>query len=179
MSNTSSSTSSSADEWKKLTGLIGHTKFCMMATAQSDGTLRSRPMATHGADSSEVALLWFFTYRNSSKVDELEANAHVNLGYVGEGETLFISISGRAELNFDRERMKQLWTPALKAWFPKELDEPNIALLKVTVQQAEYWDNTSNALVQLYGYAKAALTGKPHTGEGQDHAKISLPQPAQ
>ena len=42
------------------------------------------------------------------------------------------------------------------------------------VDEAEYWDNTSNSLVQLYGYVKAAVTGQPHTGEMQDHDKIHL-----
>ena len=61
-----------------------------------------------------------------------------------------------------------------QAWFPKELDDPELALLRVAVSEAEYWDNTSNKLVQAYGYIKAAVTGQPHRGEGQDHDKIHL-----
>ena len=61
-----------------------------------------------------------------------------------------------------------------QAWFPKELDDPELALLRVDVQEAEYWDSTSNKLVQLYGYIKAAVTGQPHQGEMQDHEKIHM-----
>lgn len=54
------------------------------------------------------------------------------------------------------------------------MDDPELSLLRIDVSEAEYWDNTSNALVQMYGYIKAAVTGQPHTGEGQEHDKIHL-----
>ena len=174
----SSPSPATAESWQKLTGLIEHTKFTMMATVSSaDGTIRSRPMATqHVGDRSslEPGTLWFFTQRSSHKVEELRANPQVNLGYIGQGETLFISVSGTAELVVDEKKNAELWNPVLKAWFPKGLDDPELSLLRVRATQAEYWDNTSNKLVQLFGYAKAALTGEPHRGEGQDHEKISL-----
>ena len=60
----------------------------------------------------------------------------------------------------------------LKAWFPKGLDDPELALLKVTVEKAEYWDSPSSAVVHLVGLAKALVTGK-HYRPGENE-KIEL-----
>ena len=62
--------------------------------------------------------------------------------------------------------------PALKAWFPKGVDEPDIALLKINADQAEYWDAPSSPVAHLIGLAKAAVTGQTaHPGENE---KVSL-----
>ena len=166
--------SDSTDDWTRLQELIEKAKFTMMATLTSDGSIRSRPMATQPIKHEERGVLWFFTGKDSHKVDELQANPHVNLGYIGDGQSLFISVTGTAELVLDHAKMKELWSEVLKAWFPQGLDDPNISLLKVSVSQAELWNSTSPKLVQLYGFAKAKLTGQPFQGEGQEHRKINL-----
>jgi general stress protein 26 len=65
-----------------------------------------------------------------------------------------------------------LWKPELKAWFPNELDEPDIALLKVNVVKAEYWDAPSSWVAHTIGLVKAIATGeKASSGENE---KINL-----
>jgi len=154
--------------------MIDSAKYCMLATTQADGVIRSRPMATQSTDKAAEGELWFFTRHHSTKVDEMRQRPHVNLSFVAQGETLFISVSGKGEVVLDKQKMKELWNPALKAWFPKELDDPELSLLRIDVTDAEYWNNTSNTFVQLYGYIKASVTGQPHRGEGQEHDKIHL-----
>jgi general stress protein 26 len=145
-----SSSSDAGGEWGRLVELIEKAKFAMMATVTtSDGTIRSRPMATQHIAHHEKGTLWFFTGHHSGKVDELHSNPQVNLGYIGDGQSLFISVSGKGELNVDKAKMKELWNPTLKAWFPQGLDDPEIALIKVTVTQAEYWNNNSPKVVQV------------------------------
>jgi general stress protein 26 len=68
--------------------------------------------------------------------------------------------------------MQELWKPELKAWFPKELDEPEIALLKVTVVRAEYWDAPAGWVAKTLGFVKATTTGQP--AKSGDHAKLNL-----
>jgi hypothetical protein len=61
-----------------------------------------------------------------------------------------------------------------RAWFPDGLDDPDLALLKVTVEQAEYWDSSSSMMVHLAGFVKALATGQPYAaGENE---KIDLGQ---
>lgn len=68
--------------------------------------------------------------------------------------------------------MQELWSEPLRAWFPKGLDDPNIALLKVTVSSAQYWDSPSGLMVVLGGYLKAVTTGK--SAEGGENETLEL-----
>ena len=74
----------------------------------------------------------------------------------------------------DAAKVKELWSPIHKAWFPKGVDDPNLGLLRVDVSKAEYWDSPSGKLVQLLGFAKALATGKPYAGEGSENEKVNL-----
>lgn len=144
---------------KRVRELIKDIRFAMLTTLQSDGSLRSRPMATQQLEFDGD--LWFFTYGNADKVHEVKQNPHVNLSYAATNEQKYVSISGTGELVRDRDRMEQLWNPVYRAWFPQGLDEPDLALLKVSVDQAEYWDSPSNSVVRLAGFVKAVVTGDP------------------
>jgi general stress protein 26 len=69
----------------------------------------------------------------------------------------------------DKGKMKKLWNPLYKAWFPKGLDDPDICLLRIRVESAEYWDTPSSKMVQLAGFIKAVATGERyHPGENRE-----------
>jgi hypothetical protein len=70
--------------------------------------------------------------------------------------------------------MEELWNPMYKAWFPKGLEDPEIALLKIHVTEAEYWDPPNGKMVQLAGFVKAVATGKPYKAGEDEHAKIDF-----
>lgn len=156
---------------EKLGSLIKKVKFAMLTTLDpEDGTLRSRPMATQEAEFDGT--LWFFTRASAPKVGEVEKEHQVNLSYAEPDDQLYVSISGRANLVRDKAKAEELWQPALKAWFPKGVEDPDLALLKVEVEKAEYWDTPSSAMVHLFGYVKATLTGTSYKpGENE---KITL-----
>lgn len=124
------------DSIKKLGELIHDIKFAMLTSTHADGSLHSRPMATQQMEFD--GNLWFFTGLNSEKVRELESNPEVNLSYSAPDDQRYVSVSGRADVSRDREKMKELWNPLLKAWFPGGLDDPDICLLHVDVTHAEY-----------------------------------------
>ena len=98
----------------------------------------------------------------------------MNLSHSKPDDQRYVSVSGTASTVRDQAKMKELWSPLHKAWFPKGLDDPNIALLRVDVDRAEYWDAPSSAAVRLFGFAKAVLTGKRYGEEGVDHQKVKL-----
>jgi general stress protein 26 len=136
---------------------IKDVRFAMMATAEADGTIRSRPMTSLQSDPSTE--LWFFTTAPSGKTVEIQEDQHVNLSYASADKNVYVSISGTARVVHDAAKAKELWNPALKAWFPDGLDDPTVALLCVTIEQAEYWDGSASKLVQLAGIVKALATG--------------------
>lgn len=146
------------DATKKLGELIEGIRVAMLTSQGEDGQLHSRPMATLDLDFDGE--LWFFTDAHSHKVDEVSRARSVNLSYVRHDDHRFVSVSGRAELVHDRERMAHYWKPVYKAWFPDGLDDPNLALLRVDVDTAQYWDAPNRKLVHLVGFVKALATGK-------------------
>ena len=118
---------------KKLHELIKDIRFAMLTTIEEDGTLRSRPMATQEFDFDGD--LWFFTYGSAHKVEEVQHNQHVNISYAEPKDQKYVSVSGTAQLVRDRQKIEDLWNPLFKAWFAKGLDEPDLALLKLTLHR--------------------------------------------
>ena len=155
---------------KKLNDLIEDIDFAMMTTVDTDGVLRSRPMSTQKAEFDGD--LWFFTSDKTHKTEEIEKDNRVNLSYANPDDNVYVSVSGTAKISKDKSKMEELWNPILKAWFPKGLDDPTICLLKVNVEQAEYWDSPSSTLVQIVGFAKALVTGQ--RADGGENEKINL-----
>lgn len=155
---------------QKLIDKIKDIDTAMMTTVEDDGNLHSRPMRNQQI--REDGVIWFFTGYESGKSHEIKKDAHVNLSYAKPSDNLYVSVSGKASLTKDKAKIDELWNPAMKAWFPDGKDDPNIGLIKVTIDKAEYWDAPNSAVVHLIGMAKAALTGERYkTG---DHDKIDL-----
>ena len=100
--------------------------------------MHARPMASVQKDFDGV--LWFMSREHSLKIDEIEANPDVLLAYSHPGRQHYISINGKARIVRDRAKINELWTEADRVWFPKGPDDPELALLAVDIDQAEYWD---------------------------------------
>jgi general stress protein 26 len=133
---------------KKLHELIKNIDYGMFTTVDDDGSLHSYPMSKSGEINSEPTL-WFFTYAGSHKVTEIEHHEQVNVSFSSPEQQRYVSISGISQLVKDRNKMRELWKPELQTWFPKGLDEPDIALLKVNINQINYWDSASSFKPQI------------------------------
>ena len=154
---------------KKVNDLIKDVQIAMLTTIDG-GVLRSRPMQTQEAEFNGD--LWFFTSTDTHKTDEIEKDARVNVSYASPASNTYVSVSGTASLVSDKEKIEELWNPILKAWFPKGLDDPTLILLKVSVEQAEYWDSSSSTIVKVVGFVKALVTGE--RADGGDHGRVNL-----
>lgn len=159
-----------AEATQKLAKLIHGIKIAMMTTTDTDGTLRSRPMATQSKEFDGD--LWFFSGRSSHKSAEINADHRVNLSYADPGSSKYVSVSGTCRLVQDKAKAAAMWNPAYTAWFPKGLDDPDLCLLQVTPTQAEYWDTPGSLIVHAIGFVKAVATGqRANPGE---HEKLNL-----
>lgn len=155
---------------KLLAEKIKDVRIAMMTTTEADGSLHSRPMATQ--DIAFDGDLWFFTEASTPKVAEIEQHRRVNISYAKPEDNLFVSASGTAQLVRDQQKIHEMWRPFYKAWFPKGENDPDLALLKVNVENAEYWDAPSGKMGTLYSTAKGLVTGgqKP----GGENQKLDL-----
>jgi len=159
------------DKLSKLLEIVKAVDICMLTTLDERGELHSRPMSNN-RDVEFDGDLWFFTYGSSHKVEEVNRVSKVNASFADVDNQLYASLSGRAEVVRDRAKIEELWKPQLKAWFPEGVDTPDIALLKVTVERAEYWDGSQSWVAHAVSLISSLITGKPaQLGENE---KIEL-----
>lgn len=154
---------------KKLAELIQDIDIAMLTTVNEQGLLHSRPMATQ--EMSPEGVLYFFVDTSSAKVSEIAFQNQVNLVYAKPEDNRYISISGKANIDKNKFRMEGLWKPSFRAWFPEGLEDPNLGLLQITVEQAEYWDY-AGTVTEIIGLAKALTTGRTYVSAGI-HGRIN------
>lgn len=147
-------------------------KVAMFTTIEKEtGLLHSRPMSTQQFEFD--GQLWFFTKEHSPKVDSIQRDQHVNVSYSDYDSKKWVSVAGRASIVRDRQKMQELSTPMLKVWFEKGIDDPELALIRVDVESAQYWDSPSGPIVTLLGFAKQMITGQSLNKEEFSH-KVDL-----
>lgn len=158
---------------ERLWSLIKDIRFAMFTTHDANGHLHARPMTTQNSRLDEDRSLWFFMSRRSETVAEFLADPNVNVAYADTDRDAYVSVSGKARVVEDRVRAQQLWTKMTEAWFPGGIDDPDLALVRVDVVHADYWDVKANKLTQLYRMAKAAMTGEPPKDMGE-HGQVRM-----
>ncbi len=161
---------SDAGARQKVWSLIKDIKVAQLVTYGESNRLHARPMAAVQQEKPDD--LWFFTRFDSPKIAEIAHNPSVLLSYSEPADQNYVSISGTASVSQDRAKIHELWSEWMRTWFPKGKDDPAIALIRVEIESAEYWDSPSSAMVYAYGYVKARLTGEmPDAGE---NAKVDF-----
>jgi general stress protein 26 len=159
------------DDLEKLREMIKDIDFCMLTTVDENGDLHSRPMSSNG-DIDGNGDLWFFTYSSSHKVAEIGKAPKVNASFSDTDKHRYVSVTGAAQLVRDRAKIEELWRPQFKIWFPKGTDEPDIALLRVSAEKAEYWDSPSSSIARAFYFVSALVTGTEMGGG--ENKKVEL-----
>ena len=84
--------------------------------------------------------IWFLSGEDTAKVHEILDDTHVHLTFQKDRST-YLSISGLASLVHNRQKVNDLWKEAFRIWFPQGKEDPNLVLIEVMPQDAEFWDN--------------------------------------
>lgn len=144
----------------------------ILLTRSADGHHHGRPMAVAAVRACEAAL-WFAVSLDSPKVAEIEADPRVTVTF--QGSARFASVSGRAEIRRDRAQVETLWREGWKVWFPGGKDDPALGLLRVAIEDGEYWDNAGARGVRYaIEAAKAYVTGERPETDADQNAKVTL-----
>lgn len=160
------------DARERLWQLIKDMKFAMFTTRHENGHLHSRPMTTQNKAIDEDDSLWFFMSGRNETVQDLQHSAEVNVSYADPGKDSYVSVSGKAELVEDPQTRRRLWSKMNDAWFKNGPDDPEVALVRVRITHADYWDVDTNKLVQLIKMAKAAVSSeRPDMGR---HGQVRM-----
>jgi general stress protein 26 len=169
-----------AKKLDELYELIRDMEIALMTTRRPDGMLVTRPMATQAQ--STVADLWFVTNIETNKVDEIETDPHVNLGYYNSKTREWVSVSGEATLVRDREKIRELYRRDWKAWFNDEggdrnggPDDPRLALILVEAISVTYFKAKHSRPRTLFEIAKGVITGtQPDIGHEKHVSQVEL-----
>ena len=156
-----------AERREKLWSRVKDIKTALFTTRHPNGHLHSRPMTLQNRDMDESESLWFFMSKQGDPVADLRQSAEVNVGFADAGSDAYVSVSGRAEIVEDLAKKQAFWNKAAEAWFKGGVTDPDLALVRVRITHASYWDVKSSKLMQLYAMAKAAVTGEPPKDLGE------------
>ena len=155
------------DDVKRVWKMMEDIHLCMFITHDGDA-IRARPMDARVREAENA--LYFLTDANSHKTDEVSADGSVCLTFVKPGSGNYLAVTGTGRLLNDRVLIRDLWSPAAQAYWDSE-DDPNIRVIEVIPQDAQYWDGPG-AVAATIALVSAAVMGKrPDLG---DNAKVDL-----
>ncbi len=169
-----SATSDKKTLWDKIKGI----RFGMLTHrhrhegGERSGLLHSHPLTTQNKSLDEGQVLYFFISQQSEMASSLQADPFVNVSYADPQDESYVSIAGMARVSRDPARAEQLWSPAAKAWFPEGPADPDLLLLEVQIEQAEFWDVQESKMSQFFKMAKANLMGE--RADIGEHKKVEV-----
>ncbi|VWX56325.1 General stress protein [Burkholderiales bacterium 8X] len=165
--------STANNDHAKLFDLIKDTRFGMLTHRHGDGMLHSHPLTTQNKSMDEGATLYFFIPKNGDIARHTVSDPVVNVSYANTDADSYVSVSGRASLLEDQAKKEQLFNTAAKAWFPDGPNDPNMGLLAVHIEEAEFWDVKDSKMVQIFKMMASAVTGNPPK-DMSEHKKLDM-----
>jgi general stress protein 26 len=130
-----------------------------MLVTRNGAQLVSRPMAA--IVRADDGVIWFLTDRDSGKLDDIARDPQVSVSFCDSSNQ--IAFTGVASVHDDRAIIKDLWSTAAQAWYPKGPSDPLVLALRIDPSQAELWDGPG-AIVALVKMAAAVATGSSVRG---------------
>jgi general stress protein 26 len=141
--------------------------FAMLVTRDGE-KLRARPMSAYLE--RDESTIYFLTDARRHKDDEIARNPGVNLSFADASSQKYVSLTGTAVVSNDRAKIKELFSTPAKAWW-ESAEDPNIRVLKITPDDAEFWDSPGT-IISYAKMAAAAATGtQPDIGKNR---KVSM-----
>jgi general stress protein 26 len=123
--------------------------------------LHAHPLTTQNRSLKPGEPLYYFVSRKTELGQRLEADSNVCVCYADLKNDIWISISGQARISEDPDTKKRLFNALEKAWFPGGPEDPDLELVALEIQHAEYWNIRESKSGQLLKIANAAITGTP------------------
>ena len=135
----------------------------MLTCVSHDGKLHSHPMAPQ--EVTDDADVRFFIGLQGEQADELRTNPEVNLAFAEAGS--WLSVSGRAVFEENRAKIDELWNDDVSKWFDGGKDDPNLGLIRVVGDSAQFWGQPGGKVASIAELVKAKVTGqRPEGGSG-------------
>ena len=128
-----------------------------------EGAGHSEPLTVQ-LDKDQVDRLYFFI----GKDNRMARGGRAMAQFVSKGQDFFACIAGTAQVDNDKAMIDKLWSNQAEAWFPGGKNDPNLALLRFDIDDAELWE----ADMSLAGKVKMLFGGKVNPNEEGSHARV-------
>ncbi|WP_308796983.1 pyridoxamine 5'-phosphate oxidase family protein [Agromyces silvae] len=153
------------DALDRISDIVTSADVAMLTTEGGDGSLHARPLAV--LQKRFDGTIRFLIEDPSPKVEEIRTNPRVNVSFASKAG--YLSLAGTARLVEDNAAaIDELWGPAAEAWFPGGREDPEIVVLEVLPESAEYWAKTESGIVAAAKATKAFFTKEqPDIGENR------------
>ena len=151
----------SQDDVDRVWDLMETISICMLSTHEGE-KIRSRPMAAFIRHDDNA--IYFLADARHHKDEEIGDNPNVGLAFADGSR--FVSVTGQATVSRDKKKIDELWGPSAKAWWDSP-DDPNIRLLTVTPDDAEFWEGPGKIVGTIKMVAAAATNARPDYGENR------------
>jgi general stress protein 26 len=145
----------------KVRELLPKFRSAMMVTHAQTGEVHVRPLALQGDTSAFGGVLWFFSSLSSRKIHESDGRVPVSLICQSDEHSAYLHLTGSVSVVRDVAKMRELYTPAVKRWFPEGLDDPDLTLIKFEATGGAYWGSPGGMLLGMMSFVKSVVTGKP------------------
>lgn len=123
----------------------------------------SEPL-TAQLDKDQVDTLWFFIRKDN----RLARGGAAMAQFVSKGQDFFACLSGTVAIDNDPAMIDKLWSRPVEVWFPKGRSDPDLALLRFDIDDAELWE----ADISLTGRLKMVFGGRIRPDEEGGHAVV-------
>jgi general stress protein 26 len=144
--------------------LMDKISVCMLTTHDGE-QLRSHPMAAFVRRDDDA--IYFLGDARRHKDEEIRRNPNVGLAFA-DGRR-FVSVTGHASVSQDKDKIKELWSTPAQAWWESP-DDPNILLLTVTPDDAEFWEGPGKIVGTIKMLTAAAADSHPDYGTNRNVA---------
>jgi general stress protein 26 len=146
----------------KVRELLSSFRTAMFVTRSLEGSeLHMRPLGLQGDPSVFGGTLWFLADDRSRKVREIQRDASVSLVFQNDADGRYLQLDGMAAVVSDRAKVRELYTPIARTWFPEGLDDPHLTLIRFDATGGAFWNSPGGMLQSLAAFTKSVVTGVP------------------
>jgi general stress protein 26 len=149
--------------------LIADIPVAMVVTREGQH-MRARPMAVRPARDENA--IEFLTDVDAPKAHEIRRDETICLALADNKRQKYVSITGHAEIIDDQDRVKKLWSVYDTAFWPNNND-PRIRILRVTPENAEFWEGAGTVVTAVKLIAAMASGERMNVGANE---KVGFPQ---
>jgi general stress protein 26 len=121
-----------------LSDLVNSVSVALITTVDATGIMHTRQLPNTNSECCDD--LWFLSSQDTPLIDEVRRNPKVLITYAHRATGTYLVVNGEAFVRNDPVRARHLWHPTLASWLPGGPDDPQLALLHVSVKSVEIWE---------------------------------------